>query len=168
MAVSYGKIHYKNDLPTVNIGLLGGHCFYIKKVRVLCKRWECKGCRQIFTRGENLIRHLKEERCTGGKAKTVCPGGKFRHILNSSERVFYRGDTKFSYTTCQWIEAQAIKTGRHIHHKMCAHGGKRIVKVWVLNDKGKKHRYLSWLMDMSLKLTQCISFMDAMGMDTHV
>ena len=40
----YGKIQYKNDLPTVNIGLLGGHCFYIKKMDVLCKRWECKGC----------------------------------------------------------------------------------------------------------------------------
>ena len=28
----YGKIQYKNDLPTVNIGLLGDHCFYIKKM----------------------------------------------------------------------------------------------------------------------------------------
>ena len=39
----YGKIQYKSDLPTVNMGLLGGHCFYIKKMNVLCKRWECKG-----------------------------------------------------------------------------------------------------------------------------
>ena len=23
----YGKIHHKNDLPTINMGLLGGHCF---------------------------------------------------------------------------------------------------------------------------------------------
>ena len=45
----YGKIQYKSDLPTVNMALLGGHCFYIKKMDVLCKRWECKGCRQIFT-----------------------------------------------------------------------------------------------------------------------
>ena len=45
----YGIIQYKNDLPTINMGLLGGHCFYIKKLDVLCKRWECKGCRQIFT-----------------------------------------------------------------------------------------------------------------------
>ena len=28
----YGKIQYKNDLPTVNIGLLRDHCFYIKKL----------------------------------------------------------------------------------------------------------------------------------------
>ena len=35
----YGKIQHKNDLPTINIGLLGGHCFYSKKMDVLCKRW---------------------------------------------------------------------------------------------------------------------------------
>ena len=120
------------------MGLLGGHCFYIKEMDVLCKRWECKGCRQIFTRNENLIRHLKDERCTGGKTKIICSGGKFKHILNSSEKVFYGGDTKFSYTTSQWIEAQAIDTGKYLHHKMCGHGGERMVKVWVLNDKGKK------------------------------
>ena len=120
------------------MGLLGGHCFYIKKMDVPCNGWECKGCRQIFTRNENLIRHLRDERCTGGKTKIICSGGKFKHILNLSEKVFYVRDTKFSYTTCQWIEAQAIETGKHIHHKMCEHGGEHMVKVWVLNDKGKK------------------------------
>ena len=38
----YGKTRHKNDLPTINMGLLGGHCFYIKGTDVLCKRWECK------------------------------------------------------------------------------------------------------------------------------
>ena len=33
----YGKVQHKNDFPTVNIGLLGGQCFYIKKMDVLCK-----------------------------------------------------------------------------------------------------------------------------------
>ena len=33
----YGKIQHKSDLPTINMGLLGGHCFYIKKMDVLCK-----------------------------------------------------------------------------------------------------------------------------------
>ena len=61
-------------------------------------------------------------------------------ILNLSEKVFYGGDKKFSYTACQWIEAQAIETGKHIHHKMCEHGGERMMKVWVLNDKGKKKK----------------------------
>ena len=105
---------------------------------VLCKPWECKGFRQIFTRNEELTVHLKEERCNGGKAKIICSGGKFKHILNSSEKVFYGGDTKFSYTACQWIETQAIETGKHIHQKMCGHGGERMVTVWVLNDKVEK------------------------------
>ena len=42
-----------------------------------------------------------------------------------------------------------------------------MAKVWVLNDKGKKNRYPFWLMDMSLKLTQCINFTDAIGMGIH-
>ena len=88
----------------------------------------------IFTRNENLIRHLKDERCTGGKTKIIWSGGRFKHILNSSEKVFYGGDTKFSYDVCQWIEAQDIERGKHIHHKMCGHGGERMVTVWVLND----------------------------------
>ena len=52
----YGKIQHKSDLPTINMRLLGGQCFYIKNMDVLCKRWECKGCRQIFTPDESLIR----------------------------------------------------------------------------------------------------------------
>ena len=92
-----------------------------------------------------MKRHLKEERCTGGKSKIICSGGKLRHILNLHEKVFYGGDTKFSYTACQWIEAQAIETGKHIHHKMCGHGAERMVKVWVLNDKGKKTPVLFWV-----------------------
>ena len=70
-----------------------------------------------------MIRDLKDERCTGGKTKIICSGGKFKHILNSSEKVFYGGDTKFSYAACQWIEAQFIETGKHIHQKICGHGG---------------------------------------------
>ena len=106
----YGKTQHKNNLPTINMGLLGGHCFYIKEMDVLCKRWECKGCRQTFTRNEDVTRHFKDERCTGGKTKMICSGGKFKHILNSSEKVLYGGDTKFRYTACQWIEAQTIET----------------------------------------------------------
>ena len=132
----YGNTQHKNDLLTINMELLGGHCFYIKEMDVLCKRWECKGCRQIFTLNYNLIKHLKDERCTGGKTKITCSGGsnhlfKFKHVLNLSEKVFYGGDTKFSYTACQWIKAQAIETGKPIHHKMCGHGGERMVKVWI-------------------------------------
>ena len=41
----YGKIQQKYYLPSVNMGSLGGHCFYIKKMDVLCNRWECKRCK---------------------------------------------------------------------------------------------------------------------------
>ena len=91
----YGKIQHKSDLPIISMRLLKDHCFYIKKIDVLCGRWEYKGCRQIFTRNEDLTVHLKEEKCTGGE-KIIFPGGKFKHIVNSSEKVFYGGDTKFS------------------------------------------------------------------------
>ena len=134
----YGKIQHNSDLSTINMGLLGGHCFYFKKIDVLCGRWECKGCRQIFTRNKDFIRHRKYERCAGGKRKSICPGGKFKHILNSSEKVFHGGDTKFSYAVCRWIETQAIETGKHIHHKMCGDGGERMVTVGISNAKGEK------------------------------
>ena len=52
--------------------------------------------------------------------------------------MFYGGDTKFSYTACQWIEAQAIERGKYIHHKMCVHGGERMVTAGALNTKGEK------------------------------
>ena len=85
--------------------------------------------------------HLKEERRTGGK-KIITSGGKFKHILNSSEKMFYGGDIKLSYTACQWIEAQAIEKVKHIHHKMCGHGGERMMTVWVLNDKDENESFL--------------------------
>ena len=52
--------------------------------------------------------------------------------------MFYGGDTKFSYTACQCIEAEAIETGKHIRHKMCGHGAVHMVETKVLNGKGKK------------------------------
>ena len=75
-----------------------------------------------------MIKHLKEGRCAGGNTKVICSRGKFRHILISSE-VFYGGDTKFSYTACEWIETEVVKIDKHIHHKMRRHDGERMVKV---------------------------------------
>ena len=88
--------------------------------------------------------------------KIVCSGGKFKRILNSSEKVFYGGDTKFSYTACQWIEEQAIETGKYIHRKMCGHGGERMVEVWALNNKGKKEP-VSFLVDRYEPETNSVS-----------
>ena len=55
----YGKIRYKSISPTVNIELLEDHYFYIKKMDLLCRGWECKTRKQTFTREENLKKHLK-------------------------------------------------------------------------------------------------------------
>ena len=38
----FGKIQYKSDLSTVNTRILGGHCFRIKKMDVLCKNGNVK------------------------------------------------------------------------------------------------------------------------------
>ena len=104
----------------------------------MCQDWECKRCKQIFKKSCNLTRHLKEDRCTGRKTKIICLGKKFKRILNSSEKVFYGGETGFSYSACQWIEGESIKVGTHMHHKMCGHGGERQVTVWYLNFKGER------------------------------
>ena len=96
---------------------------------VPCKRWELNDCKQ----DKDLIRHFKEERCTGGKTKIICLGGNFRHVLNSFEKLLDGSDTKFNYTDCQRIGAEAKKIGKHIQHKICGHGGKRMVKVSLLN-----------------------------------
>ena len=32
----YGKIQYRDTLPTINMGLFKGHCFYINKIDTLC------------------------------------------------------------------------------------------------------------------------------------
>ena len=49
--------------------------------------------------------------------------------MNSTEKVFYGGNTKFSYAACQWIEQQSELIGRHIHHALCGHGGEYYVTV---------------------------------------
>ena len=34
----YSKVQYKNDLPRINMGLLGDHCFHINRMDVLCNQ----------------------------------------------------------------------------------------------------------------------------------
>ena len=121
----YGQNQYrKGRKDDINLGMLGGHCFYIKKMDVLTQSWECEVCNQLFTRGENLARHKAQE-CEGVKTTIICPGKKVKRIPSKSEKVFY--DESFSYAACQWIEAMAEQTGRHIHHALCGHGGERVI-----------------------------------------
>ena len=143
----FGKNQFKKNLPCVDIGLFvyedhdekqaekdnrylrQGHCFFIKDIELLTKTWECGGCGQRFNRHDNYNRHVTGGTCGGGKTKLICPGEKFERIMNSTEKVFYGGNTKFSYAACQWIEKQSELIGRHIHHALCGHGGEYYVTV---------------------------------------
>ena len=137
----FGKNQFKKNLPCVDIGLFfyedydedeaekdkrdsrQGHCFFIKDIELLTKLWECGGCGQRFNRHDNYNRHVISGTCGGGKTKLICPGTKFRRIMNSSEIVFYGENTNFSYAACQWLEKQSELIGEHIHHALCGHGG---------------------------------------------
>ena len=137
----FGKNQFKKNLPCVDIGLFvygdydededkednqnprRGHCFFIKDIELLAKLWECAGCKQRFNRHDNYNRHVTGGTCGGGKTNLICPGTKFRRIMNSTEIVFYGGKNNFSYAACQWIEKQSELIGKHIHHALCGHGG---------------------------------------------
>ena len=90
----FGKNRYKARLDTINLGMFKGHCFYIKKMEVLCQKWECIACHQVFTRSENLTRHLTDGSCNGGQPKLIYKGRKFKRLLTACEKVFYRGGVK--------------------------------------------------------------------------
>ena len=137
----FGKNQFTKNLPCVDIGLFvygdydededekdkrdsrQGHCFFIKDIELLTKLWECGGCGQRFNDHRNYNRHVTGGTCGGGKTELICPGTKFRRIMNSSEKVFYGENTNFSYAACQWIEKQSELIGKHIHHALCGHGG---------------------------------------------
>ena len=154
----FGKNQFKKNLPCVDIGLFvyedhdekqaekdnrysrQGHCFFIKDIELLTKTWECVGCWQRFNRHDNYNRHVTGGTCGGGKTKLICPGEKFERIMNSTEKVFYGGNKKFSYAACQWIEKQSELIGRHIHHALCGHGGEYYVHLYAGKEKNSHAR----------------------------
>ena len=154
----FGKNQFKKNLPCVDIGLFvyedhdeepaeenkrysrQGHCFFIKDIELLTKTWECVGCRQRFNRHDNYNRHVTGGTCGGGKTKLICPGEKFERIMNSTEKVFYGGNKKFSYAACQWIEKQSELIGRYIHHALCGHGGEYYVYLYAGKEKDSRAR----------------------------
>ena len=91
-----GHNQFKSSLPNVDIGLYEGHCFYIKDLDVLNNSWECIGCQQRFNQHQHYNKHVTENQCTGGQTKLICSSKKFNHIMNSSEKAFYGGNTQFS------------------------------------------------------------------------
>ena len=40
----------------------------------------------------------------------------------------------YSYSACQWIEHMSNKTGNHIHHALCRHGGERVIRASIGNE----------------------------------
>ena len=152
-----GKNQFRKNLPCVDIGLFvyedhekeqsekdkrdsrQGHCFFIKDIKLLTKTWECGGCRQRLNRHDNYNRHITSGTCDGGKTKLICPGGKFERIMNSSEKVFYGGNTNFSYAACQWIEKQSELIGKHIHHALCGHGGEFYAEMLITKEACEKN-----------------------------
>ena len=136
----FGKNQFEKQAEKDNRYLRQGHCFFIKDIELLTKTWECVGCRQRFNRHDNYNRHVTGGTCDGGKTKLICPGEKFERIMNSTEKVFYGGNTKFSYAACQWIEKQSELTGRHIHHALCGHGGEYYVHLYAGKEKNSHAR----------------------------
>ena len=56
MAVSLREGLAQKQLAHNKHGIIGRPLFLHQKMDVLCKQWECKGFRQIFTQNENLMR----------------------------------------------------------------------------------------------------------------
>ena len=42
----------------MNIGIVEGHCYFIKDLEGLCKIWRCTKCGVAFNKASNLKRHL--------------------------------------------------------------------------------------------------------------
>ena len=59
--------------------------------------------------------------------------------MNSSEKVFYGGNTNFSYAACQWIEKQSELIGKHIHHALCGHGGEFYAEMLITGEACEKN-----------------------------
>ena len=76
--------------------------------------------------------------------------------MNSSEKVFYGGNTQFSLKGCRSIELQSEQIDRHIHHALCSNGGEQ----WMVINNEK-----SWSMDTILRQELSINSMDASRMD---
>ncbi|XP_057316834.1 uncharacterized protein LOC130657857 [Hydractinia symbiolongicarpus] len=134
----YGQNQNKKDLDTINLGMLDGHCFYIKKIDVLTQHWECEACKQRFNRAENLTRHKKNE-CEGKKPTIICKDG-------------YEPQTRtvYEYHGCKWhrCPCQGTNTNkyRYTATKSKEEGirklGYNLVTVWECESPPKARRYV--------------------------
>ena len=78
-----------------------------------------------FTKSCHLIRHAS--RCTSGRTKIACPGNQILAPESAFENAFYPEGTYGKKGIC-WLEHVSRKSGKHIHHHKCGHGGERFIK----------------------------------------
>jgi len=109
----------------LTIGVYKEHAFVIKDIAKLAKIYECKDCHHRFTKCCNLQRH--SQTCSQGKTVIVCPGEKVEKPQTAYEKVFYPKHYA-SKASLLWLESEAKKRKKHIHHAMCGHGGERWIE----------------------------------------
>ena len=150
----FRQAQHRRSLPSINISLFEGHCFYIKNLDILTDHWECAGCEQRFSYHNNYDRHVTKEQCTGGQPKLVSDGGKFKCIM-SSEKVFYVANMQFSWKVAGGSSASpSLVAGTFT--MCCAVMEEKA--VWSLARTKR-----SWSMGMTLRCQPSINSMDASG-----
>lgn len=124
---------------------------------------ECKSFKQILTWDKKLIKHHKEERCTGSKWKSFLLEVNSHTNWAQLKRFFMLMISILVILLVNGLR-QAVKIGKHIYHNMCRHGEKCEVKFCIYITKVNKYIHISWLMVLNQIKWQYASFVDAIGM----
>lgn len=106
----------------ITLGFYDSHVFYIKRIEALARIYECQECGQRFTHSRELTRHRNS--CKAGQPRISCPGQKVKKLLSKHEMAFYESNTQ-SAAAIEWLESESKRTGLHIHHARCGHGGEK-------------------------------------------
>ena len=115
---------------------------------------ECTGFQQRFIHYNNYDRHVTEKQCNGSQPKLLCDGGKFKHIMNSSEKVFYGEIYSSPGKVAGGLNASpSLVVSTYITH--CV----------TMEEKGARSltEKKSWSMGTMLRHQQSISSIDANG-----
>ena len=117
----YDKVSH----PTMHMGIYENHAFLIKDINKVSNNFTCDECLARFTRADNLKRHASW--CTLGQTEISCPGNQILAPESAFEKAFYPEGTFGTKGIC-WLERLSRKSGKHIHHHKCGHGGERFIK----------------------------------------
>ena len=116
----YDKVSH----PTMHIGIYEGHAFLIKDINKVTNNYTCGECMARFTKSFHLDRHAS--RCTSEQTEIACPGNQIAPE-SAFEKAFYPEGTFGKKATC-WLEHISRKSGKHINHHKCGHGGEKFIK----------------------------------------